>query len=75
MIMPQVIDGKKYMTTTEAARYLGMSEASFRNKYMYEKHKLFIRKLRQHRNPNDTRERLYLIADLDELRQIEPGPE
>ncbi len=72
MLMPQVMNGQEYMTTEEAARHLGISERTFRNKYVNDKHSLFIRKLTQHLNPNDTRERLYLIADLDELKGIRP---
>ncbi len=72
MVMTQIIEGKEHMTAAEAANYLGISERTFRNKYVNKTHKLFIRKLTQHLNPNDTRERLYLIADLDELKGIRP---
>lgn len=74
MIMP-VIDGKPYKTTAEAARYLNMSVKTFRDKYVRQnpKNNLFITKLRQHRNPSDTRERLYLTSDLEGLRQIQPS--
>ena len=74
MLMPQVIEGKQYMTTAEAARYLNMSVKTFRDKYVRKKDKahLFILKLEQYENPSDTREKLYLVSDLESLKGIRP---
>jgi len=63
------------MTTEEAARYLGISRKTFRDKYVRKNEKnnnVFILKLKQYVNPSDTREKLYLASDLEGLKGIRP---
>ncbi len=66
MIMPQVIEGKEYLTQKEAMEFLGVSDKTF--------YKNYKDVLDEYTDPTDKRVILYKKADLLALKQPRHRP-